>query len=365
MTRRLLTAAAPLALAAALTACTTTVPGTATGAVPLTVLTSTVVTGSTGGLVSGVTVTGEEVLLLVAGPYGGAGLTVVDPTTGEVPGEVPLPEDTQADVVLVTGGGTLVAGGFPAGYAVAAVDPRTGRVTGTTPVAPFPADAVGTVAVATPDGGLLVGVQRADGVPVVLHVDPATGAVTGTAELRGLAGLAEGTGRFAVDALAPTPDGGVVVSASVPREGRGPSVAVLARLGADLAPVGEPVVLLPDAVASTATGLAVGPDGTAYTVVAPEDSGPAALVALAPGADAPARVAVVDAAPAALSVVDGALWVLHDRVALTRVDLADGAVTGRVELCADGTADGLGVGSDGALVAVTTCDRATVWRVER
>ncbi|MGY1792745.1 hypothetical protein ACI796_02025 [Geodermatophilus sp. SYSU D00525] len=363
MPSRLLTAAAPLALAAALTACTTTVPGSATGAAPLTVLTSTVSTGSTGGLVSGVTVAGEEVLLLVADPYGGAGLTVVDPTSGEVPGEVPLPDDTRADVVLATGGGTLVAGEFPSGYAVAAVDPGGGRVTATTPVAPFPADAIGTVAAATPDGGLLVGVQRADGVPVVLRVDPATGAVTGTAELP-LAGLAEGAGRFAVDALAPTPDGGVVVSASVPREGRGPSVAVLVRLGANLAAVGEPVVLLPGEEESGVTGLAVGPDGTAYTVVAPEGSGPAALVALAPGADAPVRLAVVDAAPAALAVVDGELWVLHDRVALTRVD-PDGSVTGRVELCADGTADGLGVGADGALVAVTTCDRATVWRVER
>jgi streptogramin lyase len=346
--------AALLALAAAaLTGCTSTVAGRADAA-PLSVLGSTTPTSSTAGLVTGVAVIGEETLLLVADPYGGSGLTVVSPATGEVTGEVTLPQDTRADAVLVTDGGTLVAGEYASGYALGRVDPAAGRFGGSVPVAGFPADATDTVAAAAPDGGLLVGVERADGAPVLVRVDPATARVTATADLP----VPEGSG---VEAVAAAPDGSVVVTAVVPRDDGDTTAAVLLRLDADLAPAGDPVPLLPGE-GSASTGLAVGPDGTAYAVVA-ADSGSAAVVAVAPGADAPETLLPVETAPAELAVVDGELWVLHDRVGLTRVDTDGGTVTGELRLCDDGTADGLGAAADGSLVVVATCARATVWRV--
>lgn len=89
------------------------------------------------------------------------------------------------------------------------------------------------------------------------------------------------------------------------------------------------------------------------------------MVAVAPGTDAPETLLPVEPAPAELAVVDGELWVLHDRVGLTRVDPDGGTVTGAMRLCDDGTADGLGAAADGSLVVVATCVRATVWRVAR
>ncbi|NEM08636.1 hypothetical protein [Geodermatophilus normandii] len=361
--RRLPVALLALA-AAALPACTSSVAGQGSrgDAAPLTVLTSTTPTSSTAGLVTGVTVTGEETLLLVADPYGGTGLTVVSPATGEVTGEVALPPDTRADTVLVSGGETLVAGEYGSVHGLGRVDPSLGRFAGSVPVAGLPGDATDTVAAATPDGGLLVGVERSGGAPVLVRVDPAAAQVTATAELP-LGGLADGEGRIGVEAVAAAPDGSVVVTAVVPREDGDTTTAVLVRLGADLAPAGDPVVLLPGE-GSAPTGLAVGPDGTAYTVVA-ADSGSAAVVAVAPGTAEAQTLLPVDPAPAALAVVDGELWVLHDRVVLTRVDPDGGTVTGELSLCDDGTADGLGVAGDGSLVAVATCGRATVWRVGR
>lgn len=182
-----------------------------------------------------------------------ATLGVVDPDTGDLRATAALAAGTDPDTAFGWEGSAVVAGTVwpgagPIGYALQVVDPGSGGVTASLPVAlPEGATLGGSAAVLGSDGVLYLAVSRLDAGPVLLGVDPGTGGVLTSAPLD-LGDAGEDGGQVVVTDVAAAPDAGTVAVVAQVLDGH----AVVVTVGADLAPLRDPVVLAPDWPSSTA-----------------------------------------------------------------------------------------------------------------
>ncbi|MGY1815026.1 hypothetical protein [Blastococcus sp. SYSU D00820] len=295
-------------------------------------------------------------LVLVAGPYGQGWVRPVDPAAGTAGDAWELPTDARPDAVVGSGDAVLVVGepgGDASGYAITEIDPATGGIRAVRPVAGFPAASGGSTAAVLPDGRVLVAVERHDGPLQLVVVDPATATAEPPVE------VPAGEGRIGADALAVSPDGGLVAVAVTSYDAdSGEAAAELVVVGPDLTPVAAPVPLPVAAPDTEVRGLAVADDGTAWaalvtgregTLVAVEDGGPARPVDGVPLAG-PAQLLATAGGP-----------VVADGETVRVLDPADGSVVSTTAVCADGHATALATGADGALVVLGDCDGPALW----
>ncbi|MGY1809050.1 hypothetical protein ACI8AF_16900 [Blastococcus sp. SYSU D00669] len=295
-------------------------------------------------------------------------VAVVDGARGEVRTEAPARLlDLQADAVAVEGDHLLLAGWGqwddplqPWAYGIWVVEPDTGEVAGFRRIDAVPPGIEDAVAVFTPDGALVVAVERDDGTPPVLHVvDPATGAATRSAvpDLGGLSGHAE---LVVVADVAVSADGTQLVFELVPwdLDGAGDPVPVLVRTHADLSPAGPPVALGTVDSDAFVHDVAITDEGRVYAGLADDTTSPGRLVVVDPGAGEPRTLEEFTDLPLAVEVAGEELWVVGYELTLSRVDPTDGSVLAATELCTDrpGGPVGLAVTPDGAAYVLARCN---------
>jgi hypothetical protein len=316
--------------------------------------------------------------------FGHGGAYVVVPATDSAPAQLvrvlpagtgfaelmttDLPEVRYVDELHATRDGRAVVigsvttgGGTASTYGVAVLDPASGSG----PVYELLSDDEREVAfegVVSRDGHTLFAVQSTErGVGEFAHrvvsVDLATGS-TETRDLESVHGRPEG--------IVLHPDGTLTIELKVPTS-RDATVQLL-RLGADLAPQGEPIVLTEPVVDPDARGLAGTGDGTVLALVRDDAT---RLVALPADADQVEVVTEELGSHSTMTADPTGHWAYaadKDGFPIA-VDLSTGAVSQPVPLCADGDdaeIEALTVaGGGGSLIAVGRCDDRplTAWRL--
>ncbi|MGY1773031.1 hypothetical protein [Blastococcus sp. SYSU D00813] len=327
-----------------------------------------------------VAVTSDGRVLLAAGDVSTDTVTVVEDGVAGSP--VALPAESDSPRVLLVSGGEVLAGtvtyddrNTAEGYAFTVVDAAIGQVTGTRPLTDWPAgDDPTPTGVSEADGAVtadgrvvLVGSNPSNSLrtpPRVAWVDPATGAVLSSVPLD-VSGLVRDVENIDVQDVAVSPDGSYValVVLLLDLDGIEQTVAV-ALLDADLAPVGPPFVTVPGAELESTSYLdvAVDDDGTAYTAVRTGEDR-STVVAVAAGEDEPRDLAVVPTEVEDVAVAGGAVWLSGESAGttVTRVRLADGAVSTSEPLC-EASGGPLAVSADGERVVLgSRCDGVLLW----
>lgn len=319
-------------------------------------------------------------VLLAAGSVSTETVTVVGDGAAGTP--VTLPAENDAPRVLLASGDEVLAGTVTyadpttaEGYAFTVIDAATGQVTGTRPLTDWPAgDDPTPTGVSEADGAVtadgrvvLVGSNPSNSLrtpPRVAWVDPATGAVLSSVPLD-VSGLGDDVDAIDVQDVAVSPDGSsvAVLVLLLDRDGFEETLAV-ALLDADLAPVGRPFVAVPGAEVDSAADLevAVDGDGTAYTAV-PTGEDRATVVAVGAGEDEPRELADLSTDVADVAVAGGAVWLSSDGdvATVTRVRIADGAVSTSEPLCEE-PAGPLAASPDGSRVVLASrCAGVLLW----
>lgn len=327
-------------------------------------------------------VTPDGRVLLAAGDVSTETVTVVEDGVAGVP--VTLPDESDAPRVLLASGDEVLAGtvtyddrNTAEGYAFTVIDAATGEVTGTRPLTGWPAgDDPTPTGVSEADGAVtadgrvvLVGSNPSNTLrtpPRVAWVDPATGAVLSSVPLD-VSGLVGDVENIDVQDVAVSPDGShvAVLVLLLDRDGLEQTLAV-ALLDADLAPAGPPFVTVPGAELESTSDLAVAVDGegTAYTAV-PTGEDRATVVAVGAGEEEPRELAALPTAVEDVVVAGGAVWLSGDGdgdgTRVTRVRLADGAVSTSEPLCQEPSGP-LAASPDGDRVVLgSRCDGVLLW----